>query len=496
MDKKRESAGEGTACEAGDGAGTDVRRVLIIDDEKNLRESLSEFLALDGFSCTGAADGIEGLELLGQRVFDAVVLDFRMPKMDGLQVLRKIHETGPGLPVIMMSAHGEIQDAVEAMKIGATDYLVKPFDPAELALRLEKAIADSRLIRLACAGLRLADAADSASLGAWLGDDPAMATARDLVRRVAPSSSTVLITGESGTGKEVVARELHRLSPRAAGPFVPVNVGALPESLLESELFGYEKGAFTGAESRKQGLFELANGGTLFLDELGEMSALMQVKLLRVLQERLIMRVGGTRPIPIDVRILAATNRDPEKAVMDGTFREDLYFRINVIRIRLPALRDRPADIAPLAGLFLARFARETGKRVTGISGDALRLLSSYRFPGNIRELENCIERAVILTDGEELGVGDFQLDGRFLRLPESGERREYTGDVEGAGRERAAERPQEAPSAPVSVRDAEKRAVIAALARNGGHRERTAAELGISRRTLLTRMKEYGLIG
>jgi two-component system response regulator AtoC len=421
-----------------------------------------------------------------------------MPKMDGLQVLRKIHETGPGLPVIMMSAHGEIQDAVEAMKIGATDYLVKPFDPAELALRLEKAIADSRLIRLACAGLRLADAADSASSGAWLGDDPAMATVRDLVRRVAPSSSTVLITGESGTGKEVIARELHRLSPRAAGPFVPVNVGALPESLLESELFGYEKGAFTGAESRKQGLFELANGGTLFLDELGEMSPFMQVKLLRVLQERLIMRVGGTRPIPIDVRILAATNRDPEKAVMDGTFREDLYFRINVIRIRLPSLRDRPADIAPLAGLFLARFARETGKRVTGISGDALRLLSSYRFPGNIRELENCIERAVILTDGEELGVGDFQLDGRFLKSSESGERREGTGGAEGAGRERerAAERPQEAPSAPVSVRDAEKRAVIAALARNGGHRERTAAELGISRRTLLTRMKEYGLIG
>ncbi len=462
----------------------DERRVLIVDDETNLRESLAEFLALDGFVCVLAADGKEGLALLEREVFDACVIDLRMPGMDGLELLGRIRESGPGIPVIMMSAHGEIHDAVAAMKLGASDYLVKPFDPTELALRLEKTIADSRLIRMAHVGLALEAGEDqpgSSGRAAWLGDDPAMASVRDLVRRVAPATSTVLITGESGTGKEVVAREIHRLSPRAAGPFVPVNVGALPETLLESELFGYEKGAFTGADARKSGLFELAHGGTLFLDELGEMPPSMQVKLLRVLQERVLMRVGGSRPIPVDVRILAATNRDPEKAVAEGRFREDLYYRINVIRIKLPALRDRKSDIAPLAGLFLARAARETGKRIEGISPDALRLLESYRFPGNIRELENAIERAVILSEDAILTPRDFSFDARFLADTPPAAREDVIAHAADAG--------------PKSVRDAEKQAVIAALARNGGHRERSASELGISRRTLLTRMKEYGLI-
>ena len=502
----------------------DSRRVLIVDDEPNLRESLAEFLALDGFECALAAGGAEALSLLEREVFDACVLDLRMPGMDGIELLGRIHESGPGLPVIMMSAHGEIRDAVDAMKLGASDYLVKPFDPTELALRLEKAIADSRLIRMAHVGLALAGSEASAGnpdRAAWLGDAPAMASVRDLVRRVAPSASTVLITGESGTGKEVVAREIHRLSPRAAGPFVPVNVGALPETLLESKLFGYEKGAFTGAESRKPGLFELANGGTLFLDELGEMSPAMQVKLLRVLQERTLMRVGGSRPIPVDARILAATNRDPEKAVAEGRFREDLYYRINVIRIKLPALRDRRQDIAPLAGLFLARASRVAGKRIDGISPDALRLLESYRFPGNIRELENSIERAVILSSAPILEPRDFSFDERFLgEAGVSGSEGSVgprgvgsapspAGNEQGVGGAAnakvagtsvaangvAATGEPLAPTGPVSVREAEKQAVIAALARNGGHRERTAAELGISRRTLLTRMKEYGLI-
>jgi transcriptional regulator with PAS, ATPase and Fis domain len=341
------------------------------------------------------------------------------------------------------------------------------------------------------------DQAGSPGRAAWLGDDPAMASVRDLVRRVAPATSTVLITGESGTGKEVVAREIHRLSPRAAGPFVPVNVGALPETLLESELFGYEKGAFTGADARKSGLFELAHGGTLFLDELGEMPPSMQVKLLRVLQERVLMRVGGSRPIPVDVRILAATNRDPEKAVAEGKFREDLYYRINVIRIRLPALRGRKSDIAPLAGLFLARAARETGKRIEGISPDALRLLESYRFPGNIRELENAIERAVILSEDAILTPRDFSFDARFLGDAPSGARDDERGTTRDDERATGCDDviAHDADAGPISVRDAEKQAVIAALARNGGHRERTSSELGISRRTLLTRMKEYGLI-
>jgi len=452
----------------------DTRKVLIIDDEKNLRESLAEFLALDGFECTGAGTGEEGLSLLENTVFDAAVLDLRMPGMDGLAVLRKIREGGPALPVIMMSAHGDISDAVAAMKAGAVDYLVKPFDPAELVVRLEKAVADNRLLQMARVGQRLDSSRSTA--GAWLGDDPVMKDIINLIRRVAPTPSTVLITGESGTGKEVVAREIHRASPRASGPFVPINVGAVPENLLESELFGYEKGAFTGAESRKTGLFELASGGTLFLDELGEMPLPMQVKMLRVLQDRALMRVGGSRPIPIDVRIVAATNRDLEAAVAAGKFREDLYFRLNVIRLRLPALRERRADIAPLAGLFLARFAREMGRPVTGISSEALRLLSSYSFPGNIRELENSIERAVILCESDTLVSADFALDERLGRIAPS------------AGAEAVS-------PARFSVRDAEKMAVLAAFERNGGHREKTAAELGISRRTLLTKMKEYNLL-
>lgn len=446
----------------------DMRRILIIDDEKNLRESLAEFLALDGFECTGAASGKEGLELLENSVFDALVLDLRMPGMDGLTVLRKIREGGPALPVIMMSAHGDISDAVSAMKFGAVDYLVKPFDPAELEIRLEKAVSASRLLRMANVGVRLDISSGNDSL--WLGEDPAMKPIINLIRRVAPTPSTVLITGESGTGKEVVAREIHRLSPRSSNPFVPINVGAIPENLLESELFGFEKGAFTGAESRKIGLFELASGGTLFLDEIGEMPLLMQVKILRVLQDRSINRVGGNRAIPIDVRIIAATNRDIEANVKEGKFREDLYFRINVMRFRLPPLRDRPADIAPLAGLFLARFSREMSRPITGISAAALSLLTSYSFPGNIRELENCIERAVILCESDTLETWDFALEERISASDTS------------------------AYSAPTSVYEAEKQAVIAALERNNHHRERTAAELGISRRTLLTKMKEYGL--
>ena len=466
-------------------------RVLIIDDEKNLRDSLSEFLALDGFACTGAASGEEGFELLGKEVFDAALLDLRMPGMDGLAVLRKLRDAGSPVPVLMMSAHGEISDAVEAMKQGAIDYLVKPFDPTELSLRLVRAIGDSRLVRMASVGLRLSDDG-----GVLRSEDPAMQEIITMAQRVAPAPSTVLITGESGTGKEVIAREIHRRSRHADGPFVPVNVGAIPETLLESELFGYEKGAFTGAENRKAGLFELASGGTLFLDEIGEMPLLMQVKLLRVLQHRTIMRVGGVRPIPVDVRIVAATNRDLEKSLREGTFREDLYFRINVIRLKLPALRDRPKDIAPLAGFFLAHFAREMRKPVSSIAPEALRLLEAYPFPGNIRELENCIERAVILCDGDKLQSGNFSLESNLRTAvaasPMSSSRGgSLAGIPDAVESDPAGALPA---NAPFSVKEAEKRAVIIALARNAGHRERTARELGISRRTLLTKIKEYGL--
>lgn len=481
-----------TSLPAADSTESGSGRILIIDDEKNMRESLAEYVALDGYSAEGAGDGETGLALLLREVYRAVILDLRMPGMDGLAVLAKIRESGVSVPVLMMSAHGDISDAVEAMKRGAADYLVKPFDPAELVLRMRKAIGSADLERLATVGKRLATvgqrlaagldapaAPTAVSIGnaspdsGWISVDPSMLAIRRMVERVAGTSSTVLVTGESGTGKEVVARELHRLSRRSSGPFVPVNVGAVPESLLESELFGHEKGSFTGADARKTGLFELASGGTLFLDELGEMPAQTQVKLLRVLQDRTVMRVGGTRPIPIDVRIIAATNKDIEHAVATGTFREDLYFRLNVIRLRLPPLRARPGDIAPLTALFVEKYSREMGKPVKGISPEALDLLRTYPFPGNVRELENSIERAVILCENGLIVPADLAL--------------EHVSAAQDSGALSASERGG-------SMRDAEHRAILDALERNGWHRERTAGELGITRRTLLNKMKEYGI--
>lgn len=434
-------------------------RILVVDDEKNLRESIAEYLALEGFTCALAEDATSALSLLGQNVFDAAVIDLRLPGMDGLDLVSAILSQWPSLPLIMMSAHGGISDAVEAMKRGAIDYLVKPFDPAELAVRLSRAVAARNLVHIAELGKRL-------SGGAWLGESPSMRAIDALVTKVAPSGSTVLITGESGTGKEVVAREIHRRSSRADGPFVPVNLGALPENLVESELFGHEKGSFTGADARRQGYFELACGGTLFLDELGEMPLSTQVRLLRVLQDRVITRVGGTRPVPVDVRIVAATNRDLEAMVKDGRFREDLYFRVNVLRIALPPLRERKADIVSLALMFLSRFSLETGKALTGFTQEALALLTEYEYPGNIRELENAVERAVILSEGSLVGPADLGFPKNQI------EKKQH---------------------APMSIRDAERAVIADALERNSGHREHTANELGITRRTLLSKMKEYG---
>lgn len=442
-------------------------KILVVDDEDNLRTSVIEFLSLDGFDCAGCPDGESALNLLSSRLFDAVILDLRLPGMSGLDVLAAIQRDGFWLPVIVISAHGEIQDAVAAMKLGAEDYLVKPFDPAELVLRLKKAVSGKNLQKKADLGQRMSGQKNVF----WRSTSSSMKEVYRLVERAAPTMSTVLITGESGTGKEVVARDIHRSSNRPDGPFVPVNVGAIPENLLESELFGYEKGAFTGADGRKQGLFELASGGTLFLDELGEMSANMQVKLLRVLQERTIVRLGGTRTLPVDVRILAATNRNLADSVRDGTFREDLYFRIHVIEIHLPPLRERRDDIAPLAEFFLVRYARETGRQVRGISREALDFLRKQEFPGNIRELENSIERAVILSESSILRREDFSFTEMAI------------------GKKDSENEPESR-----NLRDAEKKAILAALEHNGGHREKTALDLGISRRTLLTKMKEYGL--
>ena len=432
-------------------------RVLIVDDEDNLRKTLVEFVGLEGWNADEASNGLSARKKLEQEHYDAVALDMRMPGMDGREVLDWLMNEGPAVPVVMMSAYGEVNDAVEAMKAGARDYLVKPFDPEELLLRLSRAAASRP------AAKRYSGDSDVPEMSV----DPAMKPVTNLLDRAAPSDATILITGESGTGKEVAARYVHSRSDRSEGPFVAVNLGGLPENLVESELFGYEKGAFTGADGRKIGLFESAAGGTLFLDEIGDMPIALQVKLLRALQEKKIQRLGGLGLIPINVRIVAATNHRLEEDVAAGLFREDLFYRINVIRAEMPPLRDRPADIPWLAGRFIRKYSGVRRSAVTGLSDAALDTLASYRFPGNIRELENILERAVILTEGPLLRPGDLGLE-----IPVN----QGSGDLPPAG----------------SLKDMEKFMIRRALQRNEGHRERSAEELGITRKTLLNKIRDY----
>ena len=434
--------------------------VLIVDDEKNLRKSLSEYLAMEDIETVTAENGISARKELGETSFDCAVIDLKMPGLDGLGLLEWITTDGPSLPVIMMSAFGDIEDAVSAMKRGACDYITKPFDPEELVLRIRKAVEEHRL-----KAVRYGDIAPEVRTESL---HESVRKAHSLIQRAAPTDTTVLITGESGTGKEVLARELHTLSKRAGGPFIPVNIAGIPETLIESELFGYEKGAFTGAEKRREGLFEAASSGTIFLDEIGEAPPYLQVKLLRVLQEKKIQRLGGTGIIPVDTRILAATNRNLEAMVKDGDFREDLFYRLNVIRIEMPPLRDRMKDLPGLASDLLEKIGRRTGKPVSGITEAALEKLSTYSFPGNIRELENLLERSVILSDTDIIDAHDIDLP----LFTEQAQRKPLRG----------------------TLAELEKEAVIEALFRNEGHRDRTAAELGITRRTLLNKMKAYGI--
>ncbi len=428
--------------------------VLIVDDEDNLRKTLAQYLSLEGWTVTEASNGLSAKKKLEEQAFNAVALDLRMPGMDGLELLEWLNGEGPSLPVVMMSAYGDVGDAVNAMKAGASDYLVKPFDPEELIIRLKKAA-------------RTAQPVISRTESAPISRDAAMRPVIDLLNKAAPSDATILITGESGTGKEVAARYIHRKSERSQGPFIAVNLGGLPEGLIESELFGYEKGAFTGADSRRIGYFEAAGGGTLFLDEIGELPSALQVKLLRSLQEKKIQRLGGTGVIPVDVRIIAATNRNLEKAVAEGSFREDLFYRINVINANMLPLRERPADIVYLAELFLHRLTENGRTRISGFSDPAIEVLASYSFPGNVRELENMIERAVILAESTVLQPRDFTLPVVQPQIPAQ-------------------------PSGTLKLMEI--RMIQEALLRNEGHRERTALELGITRKTLLNKINTYGL--
>ena len=371
-------------------------RVLVVDDEELLCLSLMDWLRKDGYQADVASNAENALEKLQCTTYDLLLVDIVMPGMSGIEFLQRLREDDPDIPVIMMTAHGSIDSAVEAMKKGASDYLQKPFAPKQLGIRMRQVEQRQKLFdeRQRCEQ-RLDYLSSSHEL---LAISDSMKAVIDLIEDVAPTNTNVMIYGESGTGKEVVAREIHRKSQQKDGPFIAVNFGAFPESLAESEIFGYEKGAFTGANKMKRGLIELAQGGTLFLDEIGEACPKIQVDLLRVLQERTFLRLGGTEPRDVDVRIISATNRDPEKAIQEGTFRQDLYYRLNVIRIFTPPLRERREDIPPLAQKFLKEFSGELKKRINKITPEAMELLKSHSWPGNVRELRNAIERAVVVA--------------------------------------------------------------------------------------------------
>jgi DNA-binding NtrC family response regulator len=393
--------------------------VLVVDDERGVRESFHLILD-DDFEVIDVPDGPAALEVVRSTHVDLVLLDIRLPGMEGIEVLERMKALDEGLEIILVTAVKTVRTAVAAMKLGAFDYVTKPFDEDELLVLVRRAL-DKRTLEREVVYLR-GELERHHDFDQLVGQTPEMQKIYRMVAQVARTNTTVLITGESGTGKELLARAIHHQSPRRDQPFVAVNPAAIPETLIESELFGHEKGSFTGAFQRKLGKFELAQGGTLFLDEIATLRSELQAKLLRVLQEREIERVGGTRAIKIDVRIIAATNADVPAAVRAGTFREDLFYRLNVVHVGVPPLRSRTDDIPLLVDHFVRRYVQESGKRIEGLTPDALELLRGYRWPGNVRELQNVIERAVVLTDGPTIGVDDLPLElslGVASALPE-----------------------------------------------------------------------------
>lgn len=443
-------------------------RILIIDDEEHMCWALARAMRQEGYEAVTATGGREGLALLNREGASLVILDLKMPDISGLEVLEQIKKSQPRLPVIMITAHGTIQTAIEAMKIGAADYITKPFDLDELKIVVKKTLQVSRLLT----EVSFLRSELTKEHGEMIGESPAIMEVRRLIEKVAPTDATVLITGESGTGKEVAAVAIHRASSRQDGPFVAVNCAALPEHLLESELFGHERGAFTGATTRKLGRFQLADRGTIFLDEIAEMSPAMQAKLLRVIQDQTFERLGGTETLHVDIRIIAATNRNLEEAVHQGRFREDLYYRLNVIRLQLPPLRERRSDIPLLARHFLMRF--RPLYRETVILPEAMELLQRYHWPGNVRELQNVIERALILAQGGPIGPE---------HLPKELQTSKTGPPV-----------PFQLPDEGIALDEVEKQLIIQALEKSGGNQTRAAALLHITRATLLYRMQKHGL--
>ncbi len=443
-------------------------KLLIVDDEQSQRDLLSGFLRKNGFEVFTAESGEEALENYHKVFTPLALVDMRMPGIDGIELLTRLKEINPFVQVIVLTAFGSVETAVKAMKAGAFDYLTKPVeDLDELIVKLHRAGEQNRLvIEHTVMSERLAEIFPASEI---IGESQAIKDVKRMISLVAPKEATVLVTGPSGTGKELVARAIHALSPRSEKKLVAINCAAFPENLLESELFGYEKGAFTGADRAKQGRFELADGGTLFLDEIGEMPVTMQVKLLRVLEDRKIERLGSVKEIPLDIRIIAATNRDLDQLVEQQKFREDLYYRLNVIRIHLPPLKERTGDILLLAEQFIGKYARKVGKEIKGIDPDGAELLVTYPWPGNVRELENIIERAVVLSRTDNITGTD--LTGLTSRETVSPEAPELT-----------------------TLAELEKRHIKACLDRLGWNMSLTAEKLGIHRNTLRTKIKEYHL--
>jgi two-component system, NtrC family, response regulator len=454
-----------------------VDTILIVDDEKNYPAILSAVLEDEGHETLTANSGQEALKILDHSDVDLVLTDMKMPGMDGIALLEKIKSRDPDLPVIMMTAHGTVDKAVEAMQKGAYSYILKPFDNNRLVLFVTKAVNMYRLVK---ENRRLRnDVTFKYRFDNIIGKSNAMLSVFDTIRKVGPTSATVLIEGENGTGKELVAKSIHFNSPRRNNPFIAVNCSALAESLLESELFGHEKGAFTGAISTRKGRFEIADSGTLFLDEIGELSPNLQVKLLRVLQEKTVERVGGSRPVTVNVRIIAATNKQLKKEIKEGRFREDLYYRLNVLYLSLPSLREKKEDIRLLVDFFLQKYAKErkADTPVTGLQQEVERLFYDYRWPGNVRELENVIERAMILCAGGEIKVTD---------LPEQFKQQVYnTLDLKGI--------PANA-KLTETLSMVEKELIMRALKLTGNVQARAAELLGIGKSGLNQKIKKYNL--
>ncbi len=448
-------------------------RVLVVDDEASALRGLERLLEQEGYKVDTAADGAGALAVAAERPPDVVVTDLKMPRMDGVELLAKLHEQDAHLPVIVVTAYGEVGTAVQAIRAGAEDYLTKPVDFDALMVAIERALSRRELSSEAENLRRHLSEREGDGLVGLLGASPAMQKVYRMAQQVAGAKATVLITGESGTGKGELARAVHLKSPRARGPFVQLHCAALTETLLESELFGHEKGSFTGADRRRVGRFEQASGGTLFLDEVGEIPAATQVKLLRVLQERTFERVGGNEPIAVDVRLLAATNRDLAADVEEGRFREDLYYRLNVVRIEMPPLRQRGMDILLLANHFLRKYAQENGRRIEGFSDKARAKILAHHWPGNVRELQNAIERATVLCETKQVEESDLPIDvapavrgGLGVRVPGS------------------------------TMAEIERYAILTTLEAVSGSTTKAAEMLDISVRTIQYRLHEYGLAG